>query len=178
MAFGTHHFKQTEVEKVEAVTDFLFLGSKITADSRHETKKKKKKKCLLPGRKAVTNIDSLLKSRNITLLTKEHMIKSMVFPVVIYGCKNWTIKKADCRRIDAFKLQGRRRILRVPWTIRRTNKLILKEINPEYSLEGVILKLKLQYFGHLMGRADSLEKTRMLGKIEGKKRRVQQRIRW
>ena len=158
---------------MEAVTDFLFLGSKITADSRHETKK------MLAPWKESHNKHSLLRSRNITLLTKDHhMIKSLVFPVVIYGCKNWTIKKADCRGIDAFKLQGWRITLRVSWTVKRANQSILKEINPEYSLEGQIVKLKLQYFGHLMGRADSLEKTLMLGKIEGKKRRVQQRIRW
>ena len=119
----------------------------------------------------MTNLDSILKSRHITLLTKVHLVKAMVFPVVMYGCESWTIKKAEQRRIDVFELWCWRRLLRVPWTLRRSNQSILKEINPEYSLEGLMLKLKLQYFGHLMGRTDSFEKTLMLGKIEGRRRR-------
>ena len=119
----------------------------------------------------MTNLDSILKSRDITLPTKFCLVKAMVFPVVMYGCESWTVKKAECQRIDAFDLWSWRRLLRVPWTARRSNRSILKEINPEYSLEGLMLKLKLQYFGHLMGRADSLEKTLMLGKIEGRRRR-------
>ena len=126
----------------------------------------------------MTNLDSILKSRDITLLTKVCLIKAMVFPVVTYGCESWTIKKAECQRIDAFELWCWRRLLRVPWTARRTNQSILKEINPEYSLEGLMLKLKLQYFGHLMQGTDSLEKTLMLGKIEGRRRRGRQRMRW
>ena len=138
----------------------------------------KLKRCLLLGRKAMTNLDSIIKSWDITLLTKVHIVKAMVFPVVMYGCESCTMKKAECRRIDAFELWCWKRLLRVPWTTRRSNQSILKEINPEYSLEGLMLKLKLQYFGHLMQRADSLEKTLMLGKIEGKRRKWQQRIRW
>ena len=134
--------------------------------------------CLLLGRKAMTNLDSILKSRDITLPTKVHIVKAMVFPVAMYGCESWTIKKAECRRIDAFELWCWRRLLRVPWTARRSSQSILKEINPEYSLEGLMLKLKFQYFGHLMWRANSLEKTLMLGKIEGRRRRGQQRMRW
>ena len=126
----------------------------------------------------MTNLDSILKSRDITLSTKVHLVKAMVFPVVMYGCESWTIKRAEHQRIDAFKLWCWRRLLRVPWTARRSNQAILKEITPEYSLEGLMLKLKLQYFGHLMQRANSLEKTLMLGKIEGKKRRGRQRMRW
>ena len=126
----------------------------------------------------MTNLDSILKSRDITLPTKVHLVKSMVFPVVMYGCESWTVKKAECRRIDAFELCYCRRLLRVPWTARRSNQSILKEINPEYSLEGLMLKLKLQYFGHLMRRTDSLEKTLMLGKTEGRRRRGRQRMRW
>ena len=126
----------------------------------------------------MTNLDSILKSRNITLPTKLRLVKAMVFPVVMYGCKSWTIKKAECRRIDAFELWCRRRLLRVPWTARRANQSILKEISPEYSLEGLMLKLKLQYFGHLMQRADSFEKTLILGKIEGRRRSGRQRMRW
>ena len=133
---------------------------------------------LLLGRKAMTNLVSVLKSRDITLLTKVHLVKAMIFPVVMYGCENWTIKKAECRRIDAFELWCWRRLLRVPWTARISNQSILKEINPKYSLEGLMLKLKLQYFGHLMRRADSLEKTLMLGKIGGRRRRGRQRTRW
>ena len=136
------------------------------SDCSHEMKR-----CLLPGRKAMTNIDSILKSRDIILPTKVHIVKAMVFPVVMYGYKSWTIKKAENARNYAFKLWSWRRLLRVPWTARRSNQLILKELNPEYSLEGLMLKLKLQYFGHLMWRADSLRKTLMLGKIEGRRRR-------
>ena len=159
---------------METVTDFIFLGSKITADGdcSHEIK------CLLLGRKAMTNLDSILKSRDITLLTRICLVKAMVFPVVMYGCESWTIKKAECRRIDAFELGCWRRLLRVPWTARRSNQSILKEISPEYSLEGLVLNLKLQYFGHLIQRTDSLEKTLMLGKIERRRRRGQQRMRW
>jgi len=127
--------------------------------------------CLLLGRKVMTNLDNILKSRDITLLTKVHVVKAMVFPVVMYGCENWTIKKAECWRINAFELWCWRRLLRVPWTARRSNQSILKEISPEYSLEGLMLKLNLQSFGHLVGRTDSLEKTLMLGKIEGGRRR-------
>ena len=133
---------------------------------------------LLLGRKAMTNLDSILKSRDITLLTKVHIVRAMVFPVVTYGCESWTIKKAEHWRTDAFKLWCWRRLLRVPWTARRSNQSILKEISPEYPLEGLMLKLKLQYFGHLMQRADSLEKTLMLEKIEGRRRSGWQRIKW
>ena len=136
------------------------------------------KRCLLLGRKLMTKLDSILKSRDITLPTKVHIVKTMVFPVVMHGCESWTIKKAECQRIDAFEQWCWRRLLRVPWTARRSNQFILKEISPGCSLEGLMLKLKLQYFGHLMRRADSLEKTLMLGKIEGRRRRVQQRMRW
>jgi len=165
---------QIDGETMETVRDFIFWGSKITADGdcSHEIKR-----CLLLGRKAMTNLDSILKSRDITLPTKVCLFKAMVFPVVIYGCENWTIKKADLRRIDAFELWCWRRLLRVPWIARRPKQSILKEISPEYSLEGLMLKLKLQYFGHLMRRTDSLEKTLMLGKIEGR-RRGQQRMKW
>ena len=126
----------------------------------------------------MTNLDSILKSRDVTLLTKVHLLKAMVFPVVIYGCESWTIKKAECQRIGAFELWYWRRLLRVPWTARRSNQSILKEISPEYSLEGLILKLKLQHFGYLLSRTDSLEKTLMLGKVEGRRRRGRQRVRW
>ena len=154
---------------------FIFGGSKITADGdrSHEIKR-----CLLLGRKAMTNIGTVLKSRDITLPTKVHLVKAMVFPVVMYGCESWTIKMAERWRIDAFKLWCWRRLLRVPWTAKRWNHQILKEINPDYSLKGLMLKLKLQYFGHLMRKADSLEKTLMLGKIEGRRKRGQQRMRW
>ena len=135
-------------------------------------------KTLASWRKAMTNLDSMLKSRDITLPTKVCLVKAMVFPVVMYGCESWTIKKAECQRIDAFELRCWRRLLAVPWTTRRSNQSILKEISPEYSLERLMLKLKLQYFGHLMWRTDSLEKTLMLGKIEGRKRREWQRMRW
>ena len=152
----------------ETVCDFIFGGSKITADGdcSHEFKR-----CLLFGRKVITNLDSILKSRDITLPTKFHLVKAMVFPEVTYGCESWTIKKAEHQRIDAFELWSWRRLLRVPWTARISNQSILKEISPECSLEGLMLKLKLQYFGHLMGKTDSFEKTLMLGKIEGRKRR-------
>ena len=148
---------------METVTDFLLGCSKITADGNcsHEIKR-----CLLLGRKAMTNLDSILKSRDITLPTNVCLVKAVVFPVVMYGCEGWTIKKAECQRIDAFELWCWRRLWRVPWTARRSNQSILKEISPEYSLERLMLKLKLQYFGHLMRRTDSLEKTLMLGKIE------------
>ena len=135
-------------------------------------------RCLLLGRKVMTNLNRILKSRDITLPTKVHLVKAMVFPVVMYGCESWTIKKAEHQRIDAFELWYWRRLLRVPWTSRRSNQSILKEINPEYSLEGLMLKLKLQYSGHLMRRTESLEKTLMLGKIEGRKRKGRQRMRW
>ena len=158
----------------ETVADFILGSSKITADGDCSHKIKR---CLLLGRKVMTNLDSILKSRDITLSTKVHLIKAMVFPVVMYGCESWTIKKAKRQRIDAFELWCWRRLLRVPWTARRFNQSILKEISPECSLEGLMLKLKLQSFGHLMWRANSFEKTLMLGKIEGEKRRGQQRMR-
>ena len=166
---------QIDRETVDTVADFNFLGSKITADGdcSHEIKRR-----LLPGRKVMTNLDSILKSLDITLPTKVHLVKAMVSPVVMYGCEGWTIKKAECQRIDAFELWCWRRLLRVPWTATRSNQSILKEISPEYSLEGLMLKLKFQYFGHLMQRADSLEKTLMLGKIEGRRRKGRQRMRW
>ena len=159
---------ETDGETVETVSDFIFLGSKITADGdcSHEIKRR-----LLLGRKVMTNLDSIFKSRDITLPTNVCLVKAMVFPVVMYGCESWTVKKAERRRIDAFEMWCWRRLLRVPWTARRSNQSILKEISPECSLEGLMLKLKLQYFGHLMRRADSLEKTLMLGKIEGRRRR-------
>ena len=154
---------QTDRETMETVTDFIFLGSKITADGdcSHEIIR-----CLLLGRKAMTNLDGILKSRDITLPTKIHLVKAMVFPVVMYGCESWTIKKTEFRKIDDLELWCWRRILRVPWIAKRSNQPILKEISPEYSLEGLILKL--QYFGHLMQRTDSLEKTMMMGKTEGR----------
>ena len=155
---------------METVSDFIFLGSTITAavKLRH----------LLLGRKVIINLDSILRSRNITLPTKVHIVKAMIFPVVMYGCESWTIKKTEHQKIDAFELWCWRRLLRVPWTVRRSNQSTVKEISPEYSLEGLMLKLKLQYFGHLMQRTGSLEKTWMLGKIEGSRRRGQQRMRW
>ena len=157
------------------LSDFIFLGSKITVDGdgSHEIKR-----LLLIGRKVMTNLDSILKSRDVTLPTKVHLVKAMVFPVVMYGCESWIIKKAENPRVDAFGLWCWRRLLRVPWTARRSNLSILKEISPGYSLEELMLKLKLQYFGHLMRRADSFQKTLMLGKIEGRSRRGQQRMRW
>ena len=153
---------------MKTVTDFIFLDSKITAngDCSHEIKR-----YLLLGRKAMTNLDSILNSRDVTLPTKVHLVNAMVFPVVMYGCESWTIKKAECRIIDAFELWCWRRLLRVPWTSRRSSQSTLKEISPECSLEGLMLKLKLQYFGHLMRRPNSLEKTLMLGKTEGRRRR-------
>ena len=162
-------------ETVETVSDFIFLGSKITGDGdcSHEMKRH-----LLLGRKVMTNLDSILKSRDITLSTKVHLVKAMVFPVVMYGCESWTVKKAECQRIDAFELWCWRRLLRVPWTARRSNQSILKEISLGCSLEGMRLKLKLQYFGHLMRRVDSLEKTLMLGGIGSRRRRGRQRMRW
>ena len=155
--------------------NFIFLSSKITADGdySHEIKRH-----LLLGRKAMNNLDSILKSRDITLPTKVHIVKAMVFPVVMCGCESWTITKAEHQRIDTFELWCWRRLLRVPWTARRTNQSILKEISPAYSLEGLMLKLKLQCFGHLMQRTESLEKTLMVGKIEGRRRRGRQRMRW
>ena len=155
--------------------DFIFLGSKITTDGNcsHEIKIH-----LLLGRKVMINLDAILKSRNITLPTKVPLVKAMVFPIVMYGCESWTVKKAECQRIDAFELWRWRKLLRVLWTAGRSNMSNLKEINPEYSLEGLILKLKLQYFGHLMRRVDSLEKTLMLGKIEGRRRRGRQTMKW
>ena len=159
----------------ETVADFILLGSRITADDdcSHEIKRR-----FLLGRKVRTNLDSILKSRDITLSTKVCLVKTMVFPVVMYGCESWTIKKAEHRRIDAFELWCWRRLLWVPWTARRSNQSILKEISPAYLLEGLMLKLKLQYFGHLMWRTDSLAKTLMLGKVEGRRRRGWQRMRW
>ena len=154
---------QIKGEKLKAVTDFIFLGSKITADGDHSHEIKRH---LLLGRKTMTNLDSILKSRDITLLTKIHIVKAMIFPIVMYRCESWSIKKAKHRRTDAFELWCWRRLLRVPWTSRRSNQSILKEINLEYSLEGLMLKLKLQYFDHLMQRTDSLEKTLMLGKTD------------
>ena len=175
MASGHIISWQIDGETVHTVTDFIFEGSKITADGdcSHEIKR-----CLLLDRKATTNLDSILKSRDITLLTKVHLVKAMVFPVEMYRCVSWTIKKAECWRIDAFELRCWRRLLRVPWTARRSNQSILKEISPEYALKGLMLKLKLQYFGHLMWRTYSLEKTLMLGKIEGGRRRGWQMMRW
>ena len=166
---------QTGGGKVEAVTDFSFLGSRITADGdcSYEVKR-----CLLLERKAITNLDSILKCRDIALLTKVRIVKAMVFSVVMYVCESWTIKKSGHWRIDAFELWCWRRLLRVSWTARRSTQSILKEIDPEYSLEGLLLKLKLQYFGLLMQRANSLKKTLMLGEIEGKRRKGQQRLAW
>ena len=166
---------QIDGKTMETVRDFILLGSKITEDGdcSHEIKR-----LLLLGRKVTTNLDSILKSRDITLPTKVLPVKAMVFPVVMNGCQSWTIKKAECWRIDAFELWCWRRLLRGPWTARRSNQSILKEISPGCSLEGLMLKLKLQYFGHLIRRVDSFEKTLMLGKIEGRRRRGRQRMRW
>ena len=159
---------------METGTDFILEGSKITdGDCSHEIKRR-----LLLGRKVTINLDSILKSRDITLPTKIRIVKAMVFPVVLYGCESWTIKKTEHQRTDAFELWYWRRLLRVPWTARRSNQFILKEIGPECSLEGLMLKLKFQYFGHLMWRADSFEKTLMLGKIEGRRIRGRRRMRW
>jgi len=167
MASGSITSWQIDGETMETVTDFIFGGSKITADGNrsHEIKR-----CLLLERKVMTNLDNILKSRDITSPTKVHLVIAMVFPVVKYRCEIWTIKKAECQNIDAFELWYWRRLLRVSWTARRSNQSILKEISPQYSLEGLMLKLKLQNFGHLMQRNDSLEKTLMLGKIEGGRR--------
>ena len=175
MASGHITSWQIDGETVEMVANFIFGGSKITADGDYSHKIKRH---LLLGRKVMTNLDSILKSRDITLPTKVCLVKAMVFPVIMYGCESWTIKKAEHRRIDAFELWCWRRLLRALWTARRSNQSILKEISPEFSLEGLMLKLKLQYFGHLMWRTDSLEKTLMLGKIEGRRRRGLQRMTW
>ena len=166
---------QIDEETVETVTDFIFLGSNIAADGdcSHEIKRH-----LLFGRKVMTNLDIILKSRDITLPAKVHLVKTMVFPVVMYGCESWTIKKAEHWRIDAFEPWCWRRLLRILWTARRSNQSILKEISCGCSMEGLMLKLKLQYFGHLMRRVDSLEKTLMLGRIGGRRRRGRQRMRW
>ena len=168
MASGPITSWEIDGETVETVSDFIFGGSKITADSdySHEIKRH-----LLLGRKAMTNLDSILKGRDLTLPTKVHLVKAMVFPVVMCGCESWTVKKAEHQKMDAFELWCWRRLLRVPWTARRSNQSILKEISPRCSLEGLMLKLKLQYFGHLMRRVDSLEKTLMLGGIGGRRRR-------
>ena len=162
-------------ETVERVADFILGGSKITVDGdcSHEIKR-----CLLLGRKVMTNLESILKSSDITFSTKVRLVRAMVFPVVIYGCNSWTTKKAEHRRIDSFELWCWKRLLRVPWTARRSNQSILKEISPGRSLEGLMLKLKLQYFGHLMKRTDSFEKTLMLERIGGRQRRGRQRMRW
>ena len=175
MASGPITSRQIDGETVEIKADFIFLGSKITADGdcSHEIKRR-----LLLGRKVMTNLDSILKSRDITLPTMVHLVKAMVFPVVMCGCESWTIKKAEHWRIEAFEVWCWRRLLRVPWTARRSNQSILKEISPECPLEGLMLKLKLQYFGHLMRQTDSFEKTLMLGGIGGRRRREQQRMRW
>ena len=175
MASGLITSWQIDGETVETVSDFILGGSKITEDGdcSHEIKR-----CLLLGRKVMTKLDSILKSRDITLPTKVHLVKAMIFPVVIYGCKSWTVKKAECRRIDAFELWCWRRLLRVPWTARRSSKSILKKISPGCSLEGLMLKVKFQCFGRLMRTADSLEKTLMLGGIGDRRRRGWQRIRW
>ena len=175
MAPGSITSWQIEGETMDTVTDFLFLGSKTTADDdcSHEIKR-----CLLLGRKAVTNLDSVLKSRDITLPTTVHLVKATVFLLVMYGCESWTLKKAECQRMDIFELWCWKRFLRVSWTARWSNQSILKEISPEYSLEDLMLKLKLQSFGHLMWRTDSFKKILMLGKIEGRRRSSWQRMRW
>ena len=174
MASGPITVWQTEWEKMKVVIDFLFLGSKITADGNcsHETRR-----LLLLGRKGMTILDRVLKSGDTTVLTKVLRVKPMVFPVVMYGCESWTIKMAESQRTDVFKLWCWRRLLKVPWTARTSNQSILREINSEHSLEGLMLKLKLQYFGHLMTTDDSLENSLMLGKIEGRRRRGHQRMR-
>ena len=166
---------QIDGETMETMSDFIFLGSKITVDGdcSHEIKR-----CLLLGRKVMTNLDSIFKSRDITLPKKVRLVKAMVFPVVMYGCESWTVKKAERQIIDAFELWCWRRLLRVPWTVRRSSQSILKEISLGCSLEGLMLKRKLQYFGHLVRRVDSLEKTLMLGEIGGRRRRGRQRMRW
>ena len=174
MASGPITSWQIDGKTAETVSDFILGGSKIAADGdcSHEIKRR-----LLLGRKVMTNLGSILKSRDITLPTKVHLVKAMVFPVVMYGCESWTVKKSECRRIDAFELWCWRRHLRVPWTARRSNQSILKEISPGCSLKGLMLKLKLQYFGHLLRRVDSLEKSLMLGGI-GDRRKGRQRMRW
>ena len=166
---------QIDGETMETVRGFILGGSKITTDGDCNQEMKRH---LLLGGKAMTNLHSILKSRDITLPTKVCLVKAMVFPLVMYGCESWSVKKAECRRIDAFELWCWRRLLRVSWATKRSNKSILKEISPEYSLEGLTMKLKLQYFGHLMQRTDSLGKTLMLGKIEGRRRRELQRVKW
>ena len=175
MASGPITSWEIDGQTVETVSDFIFGGSKITADGdcSHEIKRR-----LLLERKIMANLDSIFKSKDITLPTKVHLVKAMVFPVVMYGCDSWTVKKAELRRIDAFELWCWSRLLRVPWTARRSNQSILKEISPRISLEGMMLKLKLQYFGHLVRRVNSLEKTLVLGEIGGRRRRGRQRIRW
>ena len=175
MASGPITSWQIDEKTVKTVSDFIFLGFKITADGdcSHEIRR-----CLLLGRKVMTYLDSIFKSRDITLPTKVHPVKVVVFPVLMYGCESWTIKKTECQRIDASELWCWRRLLRVPWTARRSNQFIPEEISPECSLEGLMLNLKLQYFGHLMRRADSFEKTLLLGKIEGWSRRKWQKMRW
>ena len=175
MASGLITSWQIDGERVETVRDFIFLGSKITADGDCSHKIKR---CLLLGRKDMNNLVSILKSRDTILSTNVCLVKAMVFPIIMYGCESWTIKKAECWRIDAFELWCWRRLLRVPWTARRSYQSILKEISPEYTLEGLMLQLQLQYSGHLMWRADSFEKTLRLGKIEGRRRRGWQRMRW
>ena len=175
MASGPIISRQIDGETVKTMADFIFGGSKITAngDCSHEIKR-----YILLGRKVMTNLDSILKSRDITLPTKVRLVKAMAFPIVMYGCESWTVKKAECQRIDAFELWCWRRLLRVPWMAGWSNKSILKKISMEYSLEGLMLRLKLQCFGHLKQRTDSFEKTLMLGKSKGRRRRGWQRMRW
>ena len=175
MASGPITSCQIDGETMETVTDFIFLSPQITADGdfSHEIKR-----CLLLGRKAMTKLASIVKSRDIPLLRKICLVKAMVFPVVMYGCEIWTLRKAEHQKIVALELWCWKRLLRIPWTARRSNQSILKEISPEYTLEGLMLKLKFKYFGYLMTRTDSLEKTLMLGKIEGRRRRGRQRMRW
>ena len=175
MVFGPITSWQIDGETVETVTDFICGDSKITADCNSGNEIKR---CFILGRKVMTNLDNILKSRDVTLSIKVSLVKAMVFPVIMYGYKSWTVKKAERRRIDAFELWCWRRLFRVPWTVRTSNQSILKEISPGISLEGMMLKLKLQYFGHLMQRVDSLDKTLMLGGIGAKRRRGRQRMRW
>ena len=174
MASGPITSWEIDGETVEIVSDFIFLGSKITADGDCS---QEIKRCLLLGRKVMTNLDSIFKSRDITLPTKVHLVKAMVFPIVMYGCESWTVKKAERQRIDAFELWCWKRLLRVPWTARRSNQSIQKEISPGCLLERLMLKLKLQYFGHLMRRVDSLEKTLMFGGTWDRRKRGRQRMR-
>ena len=173
MASGPITSWEIDGETVETMADYFSGLQNHSGDCSHEIKRR-----LLLGRKVMTNLDSILKSRDNTLPTKVHLVKAVVFPVIMYGCESWTIKKAECQRIDVFELWCWRRLLRVPWTARRSNESILKEISPGCSLEGLMLKLKFQYFGHLMQKADSFEKTLVLGKIEGRRRRGRQRMRW